>query len=141
MVGVPHGTSWVGVDPPSLRSVGTKGTRKWAPEGEWLNHYNSAADCPILLKFCAMTHTKAPEGWRLSKLELEIEFRHHGAFFQIRFWVHTIAPINISSPNLVCVENGLPQRVEWSTHAHLEYPKWWTDMYIFICQLLNIVIV
>jgi len=40
----------------------------------------------ILLKFCMMTHTKVPEGWRGSKLKPEVEFCRQGALYRISFW-------------------------------------------------------
>jgi len=62
---------------------------------------------------------KVSEGWRASTLEPEVEFRRQGAFFQISFWGH------ISGAKVgMCMEKGLPQCVEWSMDAHLEYPRW-----------------
>jgi len=74
-----------------------------------------------------MTHTKVPAGLRALKLEPEVEFRRKGAFFRTPFWGHISAvDCDIFTKFAVCVENGVPQRVEWSTYAILEYPRWRT---------------
>jgi len=60
-------------------------------------------------------------------LEPKVEFRHQVAFFRIPFWGHiSAADQNIFTKFGVYVENGVPQRVDWSVYARLEYPKWLT---------------
>jgi len=55
-------------------------------------------------------------------------FARQGAFFyRIPFLGHIFgADQDIFTKFGVCVENGLPQRVEWSMYARLEYPIWRT---------------
>jgi len=67
----------------------------------YLNRYKSAANRPIWLKFCTVTHMKVPKRQRASSLEPEVQFCRQRAFFEFRFWVISPPPIKISSPNLV----------------------------------------
>jgi len=68
-----------------------------------------------------------PEGRLASKLELEVEFSRHGTFFQTPFWGHISgADQDIFTKFDACVENGVPQPVEWTMYARLEYPRWQT---------------
>jgi len=68
-----------------------------------------------------------PKGWLASELELEGEFCCQRAFFQIPFWGHiSTTDQDIFIKFGVCIENGVPQHVEWSMYAHLEYPRWRT---------------
>jgi len=58
-------------------------------------------------------------------LKPEVEFRLQGPFYQIPFWGHIFAADqDIFTKFGVWVENGVPQRVELSVYAHLEYPRW-----------------
>jgi len=60
----------------------------------------------------------------VSKFEPELEFHRQGAFYRIPFWGHiSVADQDIFTNFGECVKNGLPQRVERSMYARLEYPK------------------
>jgi len=71
-----------------------------------------------------MTRTEVPERVKASNVKPEVEFRAGGRFLEFRF--EGIYPVDqdIFTNFGVCVENGVPQRVEWSTCAILEYPRW-----------------
>jgi len=61
-------------------------------------------------------------------LEPEVEFSRQGAFFyRIPFSGHISAvDCDIFTKFAVCIENGVPQRLELSTYALLKNPRWRT---------------
>jgi len=90
---------------------------------KYLNRHNTAADCPIWLKFC-MTYTKVPAGLTTSMSELEVQFRRQGVFFfKFRFGDMAATNKDIFSKFGVYVENGVPEHVEWSKYALLHNPR------------------
>jgi len=77
-----------------------------------------------LSDFVEILQDDTDEGQQASKLELEVEFLCQGALFLICFAGISLLPIKISSPNLECLENGAPQRVEWLKCAFLKNLIW-----------------
>jgi len=67
----------------------------------YLNHCNSAADCPISLKFCVVTHKGSPNYSVCQSMEPEVEFHRQSAFVEFRFGDISLLPIKMSSPDLV----------------------------------------
>jgi len=110
-----------GADPP--QSGRGKAAPKWAPRG------NSKVDItlqPVVRfgwNFCPMMHTKVPAGLRASKLEPEVEFRRHGAFFRIPFWWHISAADQDIFTFGVYIDSAT---CEWSKYAFLHSPRWRT---------------